>query len=245
MARGVRSTTPCKLATFNRESEFSLYLDQVLYPPSKPLPESECSNAHQPAYLDSLRPPKPFDLPCAAIAARSSKKSKMILVRASEATLIGMNVLKASRAELESSSQVSVLVTFGFRTRLLTLLANLEQLVSFPRHHTANETAPAPLQDAREDLSGAVSRAAPIVISTSPLALTGGSAIRSSCAKLSPCKTVPRSKLKKFLMKVRAALGSEAGRKGRSRKGMSRPTRPITISKLREQAWDSASHLAT
>lgn len=51
---------------------------------------------------DSLRPPIPLVLPWAAMAAIRSKKSKMILVRASESTLIGMNVANASRAMFES-----------------------------------------------------------------------------------------------------------------------------------------------
>lgn len=78
------------------------YIVQFLYAASKPLPVSTCSNAHHPAYLESFLPPSPLDLPCAAIAARRSKKSKIILVRASESTLRGMNVENASRANCES-----------------------------------------------------------------------------------------------------------------------------------------------
>ena len=42
------------------------------------------------------------------MAAIRSKKSKMIFVRASDTTLIGMNVAKASRAFLESADEISV-----------------------------------------------------------------------------------------------------------------------------------------
>jgi hypothetical protein len=63
---------------------------------------------------DSLRPPNPFVLLWAAIAARRSKKSKMILDRESLSTLRGMNVLKESRAICESAPSVSPAM-IGFR----------------------------------------------------------------------------------------------------------------------------------
>jgi hypothetical protein len=78
-----------------------------LYPPSNPLPLSLCSNAHQAAMRDSLRPPNPFILLWAAIAERRSKKSKMILERDSLSTLSGMNVLNESLAICESAPRVS------------------------------------------------------------------------------------------------------------------------------------------
>ena len=42
----------------------------------------------------------------------------------------------------------------------------------------------------------------------------------SSCSSCLPC-SIPRSSLKKLRMKERAALGSDAGRKGKRRKGIS------------------------
>ena len=52
---------------------------------------------------------------------------------------------------------------------------------------------------------------------------TIGSVKRSSCIKASPVRGEPLCiALKKFRMNVRAALGSELGRKGRRRKGISR-----------------------
>jgi len=50
-----------------------------------------------------------------------------------------------------------------------------------------------------------------------------GSVSRSSCAKASPCNLWSESK--KCRMKERAALGSEVGRKGRRRNGMSKAAR--------------------
>ncbi len=51
---------------------------------------------------------------------------------------------------------------------------------------------------------------------------TIGSVNISSCSKRSPFSSVPFSILKKFRMKERAALGSEAGLKGKRRNGISR-----------------------
>ena len=52
---------------------------------------------------------------------------------------------------------------------------------------------------------------------------TNGSARRSSCARLSPrnCRVPSYDALKKLRMKLREALVSEVGRKGRSMNGMS------------------------
>lgn len=47
----------------------------------------------------------PLVLPCAAMAANRSKKSKMIFVRASESTLMGIKVANASRAMFESEGE--------------------------------------------------------------------------------------------------------------------------------------------
>lgn len=79
------------------------YFNHCLYPSSKPLLASFCSNAHQAAIRESLRPPKPFILPCAAIADSRSKKLKMMLVRAPFSMLSGINVLNESRAIFESA----------------------------------------------------------------------------------------------------------------------------------------------
>jgi hypothetical protein len=78
-------------------------LSHALYPPSKPLPVSPCSNAHHAAIRESFRPPKPFVLPWAAIAERRSKKSKIIADRASLSTLKGIKVLNESLAKFESA----------------------------------------------------------------------------------------------------------------------------------------------
>lgn len=94
-----------RLAISSVTSPTMIYLAQDLYPVSKPLLSSTCSNAHHPANLDNLRPPMPLDLPCAAMAAKRSKKSKIILVRASESTLRGIKVAKASRAISESAEE--------------------------------------------------------------------------------------------------------------------------------------------
>lgn len=58
---------------------------------------------------------------------------------------------------------------------------------------------------------------------------TIGSVSRSSCVSASPVIGVPFcAALKKFRMKLRAALGSELGRNGSRRKGMSSPV-PVSI----------------
>lgn len=88
------------------------------------------------------------------MAVRRSKKSQMIFVRASESTLMGMKVLKASRARSESARG------FGWLVRQVpkgegatrTLLANLEQLVRFPGDYTSRKSAPTPLDHAAEHL---------------------------------------------------------------------------------------------
>ena len=51
---------------------------------------------------------------------------------------------------------------------------------------------------------------------------TIGSVNINSCSKRSPFSSVPLSMLKKFRMNVRAALGSDAGLKGKRRKGISK-----------------------
>ena len=59
-------------------------------------------------------------------------------------------------------------------------------------------------------------------IDCSKLVRTIGSVNISSCSKRSPFSSVPLSLLKKFRMKVRAALGSDAGLNGKRRNGISR-----------------------
>ena len=49
-----------------------------------------------------------------------------------------------------------------------------------------------------------------------------GSVKINSCSSRAPLRSAPLSMLKKFLINVRAALGSEAGLNGSRRKGMSR-----------------------
>lgn len=70
------------------------------------MPVSACSKAHQPAYRESFLPPRPLAFPWAAMAARRSKKSKMMVLRASESELMGIKVEKASRAKPESARSV-------------------------------------------------------------------------------------------------------------------------------------------
>ena len=48
-----------------------------------------------------------------------------------------------------------------------------------------------------------------------------GSVKINSCSSRAPLRSAPFSMLKKFLMNVRAALGSEAGLNGSRRKGIS------------------------
>lgn len=105
----------CRVSIQGNLCEVTAYLVHVLYPVSKPFPISACSNAHQPAKRDSLRPPRPFDFPCAAMAAMRSKKSKIICVRASDSTLIGIKVAKASLASWESG-HISRLSKDRYRT---------------------------------------------------------------------------------------------------------------------------------
>ena len=59
-------------------------------------------------------------------------------------------------------------------------------------------------------------------ISCSEMVHTIGSVNINSCSKRSPFSSALLSMLKKLRMKVRAALGSEAGLKGKRRKGMSK-----------------------
>lgn len=56
----------------------------------------------------------------------------------------------------------------------------------------------------------------------SKLAHTIGSVNINSCSKRSPFSSAPLSMLKKFRMNVRAALGSDAGLKGKRRNGISK-----------------------
>jgi hypothetical protein len=76
----------------------------------------------------------------------------MILVRASESTLMGMNVENASRAKSESR-KVQHMSPLSAKARAHTLFANLEQLISFPCNHTAGQSAPAPFHHTGQNLS--------------------------------------------------------------------------------------------
>ena len=96
-----------------------------------------------------------------------------------------------------------------------TLFTHTEELVCIPGHNTTRKSSPAPLCNAAQNLSH---------ISLNPkdhelLIFTIGSVRRSSCVRYSPCNACPLSK--KFLINVRAALGSDVGRNGRSMNGIS------------------------
>lgn len=71
-------------------------------------------------------------------------------------------------------------------------------------------------------------------------ALTIGSVSRNSCASMSPCMCCDRSK--KFLINVRAALGSEVGRKGKRRKGISRAVLAHEVISIHCFAWIDNLH---
>lgn len=129
--------------TFVTTTNGQTYAAQLLYAASKPVVASFCSKAHHPAYLESFRPPRPLDLLWAAIAAKRSKKSVIILVLASDSTLMGMKVEKASRAKLESGVHGSV-STSSFSTGFRTLFTNFKQLIGFPGDDSSGESTPAP-----------------------------------------------------------------------------------------------------
>ena len=64
-----------------------------------------------------------------------------------------------------------------------------------------------------------------------------GSVKINSCSSRAPLRSAPLSMLKKFLMNVRAALGSEAGLNGNRRKGIS--SARCVISRSAYMAGDS------
>ena len=68
----------------------------------------------------------------------------------------------------------------------------------------------------------AIRQASRSEMSSSDMVHTIGSVNINSCSKRSPLSSALLSMLKKLRMKVRAALGSEAGLKGKRRKGMSK-----------------------
>lgn len=75
-----------------------------------------------------------------------------------------------------------------------------------------------------------------------------GSVRINSCSSRAPLRSAPFSMLKKFLMNVRAALGSDAGLNGSRRKGISRAR--FVVSKSAYMAGYSqhcvgATHLLT
>ncbi len=113
-----------------------------------------------------MRPPKPLVLPWAAMAAKRSKKSKMILVRASESTLRGMKVANESRARLASvdrSHEQQIFPQLTFLPLILpTVLSYPKQLVRFPRHHAAGQSTPAPFEHAAESLDRRASDMSPL-----------------------------------------------------------------------------------
>ena len=76
----------------------------------------------------------------------------MILVRASVSTLRGMNVANASRAMSESIALSGNRFHWCSRENERTLLADAEQLVSLPSDDPTCQPAPAPLDDAAQDL---------------------------------------------------------------------------------------------
>lgn len=139
------------------------------------------------------------------MADSKSKKSKMILVRAAESMLSGMKVAKASRARFESEYR-------GQHEHLGRLVHYLPCSPSLNSSYASQVTTP-PGNLLQHHLR--------------TLHRTIGSVRRNSCAKAWPCNCSPLSKgeLKKFLTKVRAALGSEVGRNGRSKNGISSPVR--------------------
>ena len=123
-------------------------LSHDLYPVSNPLPVSMCPKAHQPAKRDSLCPPRPLVFPCAEMAAIRSKKSVMICTRALDSTLIGIKVVKASRANPESGLVRQVHLLAARRT----LFADLEHLIRLPCDNTTRQSSPAPFHDTNDDL---------------------------------------------------------------------------------------------
>lgn len=87
------------------------------------------------------------------MAANRSKKSKMILVRASDSTLMGINVENASRAKFESSHRCrSETHVPRWSKGGHTLFANFKEFVSFPSDYSAGQSAPAPFHNTTKDL---------------------------------------------------------------------------------------------
>ena len=78
--------------------------------------------------------------------------------------------------------------------------------------------------------------------------LTMGSVNINSCSRRAPLRSAPFSMLKKFLMNVRAALGSDAGLKGSRRKGISRARSVISKKCVHGRVFSTlgwATHLLT
>lgn len=101
----------------------------------------------------------------------------------------------------------------------LTRLADAEELIGVPRHDTSWQSTPAPFHNATKCLHVLVY----MPRSLGAIGRTNGSARRSSCARLSPrnCLVPSYAALKKLRTKLRDALVSEVGRKGRRMKGIS------------------------
>jgi hypothetical protein len=97
----------------------------------------------------------PLVFPLAATADSKSKKSKMMRLRASDSTLMGMKVSKACRAKLESAMS-SVDRYRVFMWIAPTRFANSKELVGVPRDDAAGQSAPAPFYDTAEGLATSV-----------------------------------------------------------------------------------------
>ena len=104
----------------------------------------------------------------------------------------------------------------------LTRFPNAEKFVGVPTDDAAGQSTPAPFHYAAKGLS--VLARAPRYSQGAGVGPTNGSARRNSCDSPAPAYWLFSSyeDLKKLRMKLRAALGSDEGRKGSNRKGMSR-----------------------
>ena len=102
---------------------------------------------------------------------------------------------------------------------MFTGFADAEELICIPSNNTTGQATPAPLHDTTQCLELSIHECRLQSVAEH----TNGSARRSSCARLSPrnCRVPSYDALKKLRTKLREALVSEVGRKGRSMKGMS------------------------
>lgn len=150
----------------------------------------------------------------------------MICFLASDSTLRGMKVWKACLAMLESAFTLVFVLPVTTEsprgTGSRTLFANSKQLVGFPANDAVRHSAPAPFHDTAEDLRRERERTVWDSYTGSDF-LTSGSVRSSSFCRRSIVYWEPPSNwvLKKFRMKLRAAMWSAFGRNGSSRNGMS------------------------